>query len=155
VVKEFWPQAALQGAIFHWENLMWHSSASAAGQCNAGHQGHCEGCLAACKKIPTLSPHKCPSQGGSGPPSNTFFGPSWVHNPNGISISHFCRAHNHYRLTDHATLSTAIGHIQLNIFVQCIKLYLSATIGYHNWKPRSILQYALQKLTKQQTRTVV
>jgi len=60
---------------------------------------------------PHLLPMKiAPLHGGSGSPSNTrFLGPTWVHNPNSISIiTRFCRTHDCDRPTDHVCYSGRI-----------------------------------------------
>jgi len=70
----------------------------------------------------SLSPSKLPLPiGGSGPPSNTWFlGPTWVLNPNGISVGAVIFAGFtcvRDRPTDHATRSVTIGRIYVRSIV--------------------------------------
>jgi len=83
----------IAGGIFHWEHLVWQSTACAAGQLECWSTacgeiiGHWERCLMACGKIPTSSPSTLPLCMRIWTPSSTsFLGPTKVSVHNGIVI---------------------------------------------------------------------
>jgi len=101
----------ITGRIFHWENLMWHSTASRnAGWHHVGksqRQGHWEWWPMACGKLWHHPPQKRPFLWGSVPLAYPSPNRKWHLD----QFSRFHRARGHYRHTDRQSICSNCPHL--------------------------------------------